>query len=64
MSEETRVGYDIAHAIVDDHSRLVYVELHPDERAATVSAFVLRALAWVEGRIADRDLRYGQRGSG
>jgi transposase InsO family protein len=40
-----RVGYDYAHAIIDDHSRLVYVELLDDERAATVTAFVERALA-------------------
>jgi transposase InsO family protein len=46
MSPGTRVGYDFAHAIVDDHSRLAYVELLPDERAATVTAFVSRALAW------------------
>lgn len=38
------LGYDFCHAIVDDHSRLAYVELHPDERAATVTAFVERAL--------------------
>jgi transposase InsO family protein len=43
---ETRVGYDYAHAIVDDHSRLAYVELHPDEKAATVTGFVERALAF------------------
>jgi hypothetical protein len=36
---ETRVGNDYAHAIVDDHSRLAYVELHDDERAATVTGF-------------------------
>jgi transposase InsO family protein len=46
MRPETRVGYDYAHAIVDDHSRLAYVELHPDERAATVTGFVERALAF------------------
>jgi len=46
MSEETRVGYDFAHAIVDDHSRLAYVELLADEKAATVTGFVERALAW------------------
>jgi transposase len=50
MRPETRVGYDFAHAIVDDHSRLAYVELHDDERAATVTAFVARALAWFEAR--------------
>ena len=45
MRPETRVGYDFAHAIVDDHSRLAYVELHNDEKAATVTGFVERALA-------------------
>jgi transposase len=46
MRPETRVGYDFAHAIVDDHSRLAYVELHDDEKAATVTAFVERGLAF------------------
>jgi transposase InsO family protein len=46
MSPATRVGADYAHAIVDDHSRLAYVELHDDQRAATVTAFVARALAF------------------
>ncbi len=46
MLPETRVGYDYAHAIVDDHSRLAYVELHRDERAATVTGFLERALAF------------------
>jgi len=45
---ETVVGYDFAHAIVDDHSRLAYVELHADERAPTITAFVERALAWFD----------------
>ena len=45
-ASSTRVGYDYAHAIVDDHTRLAYVELHDDERAATVTGFVERALAF------------------
>jgi transposase InsO family protein len=45
-SVETRVGYDYAHAIVDDHSRLAFVELHDDEKATTVTGFVERALAF------------------
>jgi transposase InsO family protein len=48
--KRARSGYDFAHAIVDDHSRLAYVELLPDERAATVTAFVTRALGWFEAR--------------
>jgi transposase InsO family protein len=56
MRAETRVGYDFAHAIVDDHSRLAYVELHDDERAATVTGFVERALAFfaAQGIVAKR----------
>ena len=50
MSAETRVGYDYAHAIVDDHSRLAYVELHDDERATTVTGFVERALSFFAER--------------
>ena len=49
MHPETRVGYDYAHALVDDHSRLAYVELHDDEKAATVTGFVERALAFFAG---------------
>ncbi len=48
MRPETRVGYDYAHAVVDDHSRLAYVELHADEKAQTVAAFVERALRFFE----------------
>jgi transposase InsO family protein len=49
MGSETRVGYDYAHVIVDDYSRLAYVELLEDERAPTVTAFVERALDWFAG---------------
>jgi transposase InsO family protein len=53
---ETRVGYDYAHAVVDDHSRLAYVELPDDEKAATVTGFVERALTFFaeHGIIAKR----------
>ncbi len=56
MRPETRVGYDYAHAIVDDHSRLAYVELHGDEKAATVTGFVERGLAFFaeHGNVAKR----------
>ena len=50
MRPETRVGYDYAHAIVDDHSRLAYLELHPDQKAATVTGFTERALAFFAAR--------------
>ena len=42
------VGYEFAHSIVDDHSRLAFSELHPDERAETVVGFTRRALRFFE----------------
>ena len=50
----TQLGYDYCHAIVDDHSRLAYAELLADTRAATVTAFTSRALAWFAARGASR----------
>ena len=40
------VGWEFCHSIIDDHSRIAYSELHDDEHAATVTAFVERALAF------------------
>lgn len=57
MQPGTRVGYDFAHAIVDDRSRLAFVELHDDEKAATVTAFVERALVFfAQHRVVARRL--------
>lgn len=39
-----RPGYVYIHAAVDDHSRLAYAEVHPDERAGTAAAFWLWAV--------------------
>lgn len=41
--KERRLGYDYLHVAVDDHSRFAYVEVHGDERAATVVGFLTRA---------------------
>jgi transposase InsO family protein len=41
-----RDGVDVVHAIVDDHSRLAYAEIHSDGRAATAVGFLCRALAF------------------
>ena len=43
------IGYEFVHSLLDDHSRLAYTELHPDERAQTVTAFVERALEFFAG---------------
>jgi transposase InsO family protein len=46
QDRQHRDGVDIVHAIVDDHSRLAYAEVHDNQRAATVVAFLERALAF------------------
>ena len=38
------VGYDYLHCIVDDHSRIAYVELHPRENAETNARTLERGL--------------------
>jgi transposase len=43
-----KVGYEIAHSAIDDHSRLAYTELHGDEKADTVLRFTARAIAFFE----------------
>ena len=38
------VGYDYLHCVIDDHSRVAYVELHPREDAETNARTLERAL--------------------
>jgi transposase InsO family protein len=40
------IGFDYVHAAVDDHSRLAYAEVHPDEKGATAAQFLTRAAAY------------------
>jgi transposase InsO family protein len=40
-----KVGYEYVHAAIDDHTRLAYAEIHPDERSSTCAAFLHRAAA-------------------
>ncbi|MFJ5614729.1 IS481 family transposase, partial [Streptomyces sp. NPDC093221] len=39
-------GFDYIHSAVDDHTRLAYSEVHPDEKAATCADFLRRAAAF------------------
>jgi len=41
-----RVGWEFCHSMIDDHSRLAYTEIHRDQKATTVVAFVQRALGF------------------
>lgn len=47
------LGYDYLHAAVDDHSRVAYVEVHPDERGETCAGFLARAA----GHLAEHGVR-------
>ena len=39
-------GWEYLHVCVDDHSRLAYSELLPDEKATSSSCFMIRAVDW------------------
>jgi transposase InsO family protein len=39
------IGWEVAHVAIDDHSRLAYVEVLPDEQKGTTADFLKRAVA-------------------
>lgn len=41
-----RTGFDYVHSLVDDHSRLAYSEVLPDEKGATCAGFLERAIGY------------------
>jgi transposase InsO family protein len=45
-----RTGWEFVHVMVDDHSRLAYVEVHEHERGPNAVAFPRRAMAWFGAR--------------
>jgi transposase InsO family protein len=59
-------GFDYVHSAVDDHSRLAYSEILPDEKGPTCAAFLARAadyfaargLTTIERVITDNHLSY------
>jgi transposase InsO family protein len=44
--KKARIGYDYVHSLVDDHSRLAYSEILPDEKGPTCAAFLTRAAGY------------------
>ncbi len=44
------IGWEFVHVCVDDHSRLAYAEVLPDEHATTVARFIRHASAWFTTR--------------
>jgi transposase InsO family protein len=44
--DKTRIGFDYVHSLVDDHSRLAYSEILPDEKGPTCAGFLTRAATY------------------
>jgi len=42
-NQRARAGYTHIHSAIDDHTRLAYSEIHPDETGATCAGFLERA---------------------
>ena len=40
LDQAAQIGYDYVHSLVDDHSRLAYSEILPDEKGPTCAAFL------------------------
>jgi transposase InsO family protein len=40
------IGFDYVHAVIDDHSRVSYVEIHDDEKGETCAGVLTRAAAF------------------
>lgn len=50
----SKIGYDYVHSLVDDHSRLAYSEILPDEKGPTCAAFLTRAATYFATHGIDR----------
>lgn len=46
LTESVRTGKAFAHTVIDDHSRLAYVEICTDETADTAAGVFRRPVAW------------------
>ena len=44
------IGWEYVHVAIDDHSRLAYVEVLPDQTGAVCAAFLDRAVGWFATR--------------
>ena len=44
------IGWEYVHVAIDDHSRLAYVEVLPDQLGSTCAAFFQRTVAWLQAR--------------
>ena len=47
---QARIGHAFVHSVLDDHSRVVYAEVHDDERKETAAAVLRHAAFWFLAR--------------
>jgi len=50
VDHNRRNGFDFVHSVVDDHSRLAYSEILPDEKGVTCAGFLRRAADYFRSR--------------
>ena len=50
VDHNRRNGFDFVHSLVDDHSRLAYSEILPDEKGVTCAGFLRRAADYFRSR--------------
>jgi len=43
-----RAGWEYVHVAIDDHSRIAFSAIYPDEKAGSTVAFLFHTLAWYE----------------
>ena len=58
-----RTGIAYLHTVIDDHSRVAYVEIRADEKAETAVGVLRRAVAWYDERGVDTERVLSDNGS-
>jgi len=51
------IGWEFVHVCIDDHSRVAYVEVLPDEKGVTAAEFLRRAVQWFADELGVRTRR-------
>lgn len=50
INHKPKMGHAFVHSVIDDHSRVVYSEVHDDETAVTATVVLVNAVAWFAER--------------
>lgn len=47
-ADKRGLGFDYLHSAIDDHTRIAYTEIHPDEQGLTCAGFLARAAVFFQ----------------